>query len=177
MPYKHLHTVCGLSFNTGFHVDTFISKYNSWNIYHQLHFIDKETDPVWLAYGRSARWGRGTTGAQVFMTLRPLSPQTTLPDHSVIQVRSNNSHLYQQVALGMERKERRQGQLAGKNQQVLTDDWMTESRTRIRLCSGEGESSTSKDLEIQEERGWSLFFNVLNWSAGVMLCWKCGVGT
>lgn len=42
-------------------------------------------------------WVRGTTWAQVFMSLRPLLPATTLPDHSIFQVRNSNLHLQQRV--------------------------------------------------------------------------------
>lgn len=44
--------------------------------------------------------------------------------------------------------------MAGKCQQKLSNDWMTGSRTRVRLRPGEGDSGTIKDTEMLGR--WSL---------------------
>lgn len=118
------------------------------------------------------------------MNLRHLPPPTALLHHFVCQVRSNNLCLCRQAALRIQRRERRQGLSAGKYQQELTHDWMTGSRTRARLCPGEGDSGTINDTEIQEEAVWSRFlclfffskkeknqmFNTCSWMDSVFKC-------
>lgn len=51
----------------------------------------------------------------------------------------------------------------------MTNNWVTGSRTEVRLCPNEGDSGTSKNIEIQEEGVCSLFLNVLKCQYEVML--------
>lgn len=120
--------------------------------------------------------GRCATWAQVFVILRLLLLPTILLRHLICPLTSDNSQ-YQQVALGLERRERRQRLLAGKiNRNWSINDWMTGSRSRIRLCPGEEDTGTIKDIGIQEEGVCSQLLKGLNWNAGVKSCRKCSVG-
>ena len=83
------------------------------------------------------------------MTLRPWLPPATLLDHPLFLVRSNHPLWQQQVALGMDGREKRQGLWAEKNPQTLTSNRMTGPRTRMRLRPGAGDEVP---LRIQKYR-------------------------
>lgn len=142
--------------------------------------ILQTTDPMWLVSGPSARIGKRYNVSPGLYELETLASPNYTSHHFICQVRSNNSCLCQQVVLRIERRERRQGLLAGKYQQELTNDWLTGSRTRVRLCPGEGGSGTINDIEIQEEEVWSVvfyflkeknqMFNTCTWVEAVFKC-------
>lgn len=127
------------------------------------------------------------------MTLRHLLPPATPLDHLIYQVKSNNSCLSQQLALGIERRERKQAKAIGRKIPTGMDQWLDDRVKDKGKCPSEGHNGTTtnnrntggRSLEKTNWRkikylihahGWSLFLNELNSSAGVKSCWKCSVG-